>query len=123
MQGDCYSPAAFNIFINDLTTHLKDLDISIKINNTRVPIMLYADDVVILANDEHEMQKMLGVVDNWCSRWKMCINMTKSKVIHFRPKGINRCIQQLTIGKDLIEYVNVYKYLGVYFNEKHDRWS
>ena len=43
--------------------------------------------------------------------------MSKSKVIHFRRKGINRCVQQLTIGNDIIEYVNVYKYLGVYFNE------
>ena len=84
----------FSIFINDLATGLKDMDLGISINGEKVPILLYADDVVTLSNDEREMQHMLNYVNAWCNRWQMAINMAKSKVMHFRPKNTNRCIMR-----------------------------
>ena len=87
MQGDCLSPTLFNLFINDLATQLKDMNIGIKIKDTTIPLLLYADDVVILANDETEMQKMLNSVNKWCIQWKMKINMSKTKIMHFRGKN------------------------------------
>ena len=117
MQGDSFSPTAFNIFINDLTNNLKELNLGIRMDNELVCILLYADDVVVLANNEDELQKMLTHINKWCKRWKMTINMTKSKVTHFRPKNINMCVTQLYIGDKKLDYTENYKYLSVHFNE------
>ena len=88
-----------------------------KVNDTKLPILLYADDVVILANDEKETQIMLNHVNKWCDRWKMSVNMSKTKIMHFRAKNVNRCIDQIKLGSKVVEYTECYKYLGVYFNE------
>ena len=120
LQGDSFSPTAFNLFINDLALHLKDQEVGIKIDGTQIPILLYADDVALLANDENEMQTMLNLVHKWCTRWKMVINMSKSKLMHFRPKGVNRYAGTLYLGNNILEYTDTYKYLGVYLSEYMD---
>ena len=120
MQGDSFSPTAFNIFINDLAMSLKELNIGVKINNMCIPILMYADDVVILANDEVELQTLLTHVNRWCKKWLMTVNLKKSKVMHFRPKNVNQCINDMYLGDDKLDYIDTYKYLGVYFNEHLD---
>ena len=92
MQGDSLSPTLFNLLINDLALFLKDMDVGVTVNNTHVPILMYADDVVILANDEDELQCMLNLVNRWCKKWKMSINKSKTKAMYFRPKNVNQCI-------------------------------
>ena len=42
----------FNICINDLATGIKDLHIGVNLGNTQVSIILYADDIVLIADDE-----------------------------------------------------------------------
>ena len=117
LQGDSLSPTLFSAFINDLTMGLKDLNLGVQVKNTQIPILLYADDVVILANDQKEMQVMLNFVDSWCERWKMSVNMSKTKLMHFRKKNVNRCIDQVYLGRSSVDYTDSYKYLGVYFGE------
>ena len=43
------SPLLFNLFINDLAVFLKSLDLGVKIADENVCLMLYADDIVLLA--------------------------------------------------------------------------
>ena len=40
----------FNLYINDLVTFLKSFDCGIELDGEKLCILLYADDVVILAN-------------------------------------------------------------------------
>ena len=39
----------FNLYINDLALYLKSLDVGIKFDREKLCILLYADDVVLLA--------------------------------------------------------------------------
>ena len=50
----------------------------------------------------------------------MSLNMSKSKVMHCRPKGVNRCMRNLYLGNDVVDYCEKYKYLGVLFTEHLD---
>ena len=53
-QGGIISPTLFIFFINDLVTHLKCLDLSIDVKDEKFCILLYTDDIVLLANKERE---------------------------------------------------------------------
>ena len=48
-QGDSLSPTLFSLFLNDLAKEIKDLDAGIMIAGICLSILLYADDIVLIA--------------------------------------------------------------------------
>ena len=60
-QGCSLSPVLFNLYINDLALKINALGKGIKIDDESVSILLYADDVVLLAENETDLQCMLNV--------------------------------------------------------------
>ena len=87
-QGCILSPLLFNIFINDLAVYLKSLNIGIQIDDDNVCILLYADDIVLLADNEQNLQTLLNSLNDWCSRNDMIINVSKSNIVHFRTESM-----------------------------------
>ena len=116
-QGDCLSPTLFSVYINDLVHELKSSNLGIKIDENSLQALLYADDIVLIADNPIELQLMLDIVHKWCNTWKMKINMKKTKIIEFRKKGKERSIAKLKLGNLVVEYCSSYKYLGVTFDE------
>ena len=51
-----------------------------KIDDESISILLYADDVVHLAENETDLQCMLNVLGNWCNTNKLFINSSKSNI-------------------------------------------
>ena len=117
-QGDSLSPTLFALFINDLAKEMKTLDIGVKtIDNEKVCILLFADDIVILAENEQDLQILMNFVDVWCKKWKMKVNIDKTKVVHFRNKRYPRTQQPFYLGDIEVEKIDKYKYLGIYLDE------
>jgi hypothetical protein len=83
-QGCNLSPTLFSIFINDLANEINALQCGVCVDESVVSILLYADDIVLLAPDEHSLQLMLDCVNTWCLKWRLLVNKDKTKVIHFR---------------------------------------
>ena len=116
-QGDSLSPTAFAIFINDLAKEMKDLNVGVDIDGEKICILLFADDIVILAENETDLQTLLNFVDSWCKNWRMKINIDKTKVVHFRTKRQRKTNQIFYMSNNVIDIVPNYKYLGVIFDE------
>ena len=53
-QGDTLSPTLFSIYINDLAKVLKESGIGIDVNGYKVCVLLYTDDLVLLADNEKD---------------------------------------------------------------------
>ena len=51
---------------------------------------LYADDIALIAPDKNSLQGMLDIVSDWCFTWKLSINSSKTKVVHFRPQSCSK---------------------------------
>ena len=49
-------------------------------------MLLYADDIVLIAGSESNLQKMLDHVSEWCKKWQLRINPNKTQIVHFRGK-------------------------------------
>ena len=61
------------------------------------------------------MQTLLCRLEDFCNKWNLKVNINKTKIIIFNKacrvlKGHN-----FTYGNILLENVNEYKYLGIYF--------
>ena len=64
-----------NYTINDLAETLKRLNIGITVNGKNICVLLYADDIVLLAENEKDLQTLLNTTHEWCSKWKLNINI------------------------------------------------
>ena len=116
-QGDIVSPVLFSMFLNDLATGIKGLDCGVKINGNDLSILLYADDIVLIAPSEGSLQKMLDFVADWCRKWRMAVNNEKTKIVHFRKQSVCQTGYNFRLGSTILETVLQYKYLGVVFDD------
>jgi hypothetical protein len=119
-QGDTLSPTMFSLYINDLANEINLLGNGIKIGNSEVSILMYADDIVLLADNELKLQQMLETLSSWSLKWRIEVNKSKSKVVHFRKPKSERSQYVFNVGPLVIDYATLYKYLGVYFTEHLD---
>ena len=106
-QGDTLSLTLFCIFIKDLAVELNKLNLGIKIGHTCISILLYADDIALLAENEENLRQMLCFVDQWCKKWKVSINSSKTKIVHFRKS--RKKLTDRDFHEHHINVVNAYK--------------
>ncbi len=65
-QGYFLSPTLFGLFINDLISEIKTINLAVNINDIIISILAFADDIVIIAQNEKKLQDILHCVEKWC---------------------------------------------------------
>ena len=73
-QGDILSPTLFVLFVNDLALQIKKNNLGVCLDDTCLGILLYTDDINLLAESESDFQNMLNLVSSWCHKWRLVIN-------------------------------------------------
>ena len=121
-QGCPLSPTLFNIFINDLIDYLNKEAKGITFGLCQVNALLYADDLVLMADKPETLSNLLQALNQWCTENNMGINPDKTKIIYFRHPKEHLSNYTFTCGTTSIDYTDNYKYLGIDFTE-HLRWT
>ena len=86
--------------------------------------LLYADDVVLLANSRDSLQQLLDGVQRFSEDWGMCVNASKTQAMLVggsagqRAAFYGAAAQRVRIGprcgpRALLQHVRTYKYLGI----------
>lgn len=119
-QGCRLSPTLFALYVNDLAEEIKALNCGIEMVGDRLALLLYADDIVLIAPSEQSLQLMLDTVHEWCTKWRLTINKDKTKIIHFRPAAIHCTQFNFRCGDVVLDLTDSYKYLGLWFNKHLD---
>ena len=78
-------------------------------------MLLYAYDIVIFANTSEELQNGLDILYDHCLRWKLTINVNKTKVMIFRKGGLLPRNLAFTYNRIPLEIVSQFKYIGIVF--------
>ena len=116
-QGCILSPILFSMFINDLTVDINSLDKGIDCDGFSIASLLYADDIVVMAENAQTYRKSLYSINSWCLKWGININPSKTKAVHFRTKRRPLTQSSLSLGSQPIAFCHEYRYLGFWFNE------
>ena len=108
------------MYLNDLASGVNALNCGVNVNERNVSILLYADDIVLIAEDEKSLQKMLDFIEKWCAKWRMAINPDKTQIVHFRHHNTTKTTISFKFGSETLKTVTHYKYLGVTLDEHID---
>ena len=134
-QGENLSPLLFALYLNDFKSYIDrastglsdisaeigsscaerqdgqgDLDIFIKLS-----VLMYADDTLLLAETERDLQMALNATSEYCRRWAISINPTKTRVMVF-SRGKVRNLPVLTLEGVELEVSFEFTYLGACIN-------
>ena len=79
-QGDPLSPLLFNLCLEPLLEMIEEETGGINVNEYRkVPVLVFADDVVLLGADEGEAQHQVNVLHDYLGRLGMTVSRDKSQ--------------------------------------------
>ena len=124
------SPLLFSMFLNDMSEFilhayqgldvlkdctsqmLSDDDIEVYL---KLYLLLYADDTIIMAESECELQAALNAAHHYCTLWKLVINTQRTKLMIF-SSGKSRNIPKFHYNGLPFEVVTDYRYLDIDFN-------
>ena len=129
-QGCPASPILFDIFINDMFVDVhgcSKLDYGVEVPGVdvqqygKLPGLLFADDLVGIADNIPGIKKMADRVSLWCKRWGMKVGIKKCGVMVVGPVGDERVdiIQgwltdaPIRISGQDVPVVAEYQYLGL----------
>ena len=128
-QGENLSPILFSLFLNDLVEFIShgfdgltniteaihlfcdtdDVEVYFKLY-----LLLYADDTVILAESQEQLQAALNSMYLYCQTWKLQVNPAKTKVVIFSKRKIKEK-PVFTYNGETLAVVDDFVYLGVTF--------
>lgn len=111
-QGGPISPNMFRYMLHDLRNFLHSY-CGIVLDDEVLLHLLWADDLVLVANSPEGLQKQLDGLFTFCSKFKMIVNELKSKVMIF---GNCKDIPNFIFNGKRLDIVDNYKYLGVVIN-------
>ena len=78
-------------------------------------VLLYADDTILLAESESDLQNSLNVFEDYRSLRKLKVNVEKMKILIFTKRKRDYDYEFNLYGTN-IEIVSSYSYLGLLFN-------
>ena len=100
------------------------------VSDMRIPVLLHADDPVLLASSRGEANRVLSIVSTWASKYKATLhlghNKTAAMVLPVRSRAAGAPLlplRYLPVGHCLphsISWTSSHKWLGMLWNDKAD---
>lgn len=127
-QGCPLSPLLFGLYIDELENILlrqpRACDAP-AVQDTLVPSLMYADDIVLLSKTKQGLQKMLDSLAQFADERELVVNLSKTNVVIFnddRTAFSNRNTMKFIYKGNKIDITDQYTYLGIVFN-RNGTWK
>lgn len=79
---------------------------------TRIPLLMYADDMALTCSSAEELLQFLQVMDDVCAECGLCINAAKTEVMSVDRKGKDPLAAEIVLRGGRVKQVTQFKYLG-----------
>lgn len=111
-QGDNLSSLLFNIYINDIPEIFNHQCNPVTLENMSLNCLMFADDVLLLSESQEGLQNSINMLNDYCLKWQLSINIKKTKIMVFQQRNILDKKNNFFLNGEKIEKVLQYKYLG-----------
>ena len=119
-QGDPLSPLLFGLFIDRFESFLSELlpNEGVKIGSMLVQVLLYADDLALVAESPEQLQKMLDILHTFCVPNVLTVNIRKSVTVIFNSSF---CQENHTFSYNgqALSNAKEFVYLGMLFSDNN----
>jgi hypothetical protein len=94
-QGDPLSPLLFGIFFDRIERWLEERcgECGVQLSGRLLRLLLYADDLALLASSPAELQQLLDALSAFCSHYDMEVNVAKTEVVVFGHQQYSSSVQ------------------------------
>ena len=80
LQGESLSPTLFAAYINEIESKINEIEgMGVSINGVMVSVLMYTDDLVLLAQTEAGLQSGINALHSFCIENNLIVNTGKSK--------------------------------------------
>jgi len=86
-QGDALSPILFNLVLEKAVREMQKEATGVEINQRKVQILGFADDLNIVGNTREDTEKALKVLEKSADRIGIKINVEKTKIMELLDTG------------------------------------
>ncbi|XP_024875959.1 trichohyalin-like, partial [Temnothorax curvispinosus] len=115
-QGCPLSPILFNVLLADLEEEMGRVKWGgIMLGGKRVYTLAYADDIVLIAEDEDQMKSLIERLEGYLGRKRLELNVGKTKIMRFRKGGERDSKRKWRWEGKELEEVREFRYLGYVF--------
>lgn len=108
-QGDSLSPTLFNMIMDEIIHEVKKQE-GYRMGAHKITIICYADDAILIADNEDDLQRQLQAFNIAAKKYNMKISAEKTKCM-VASREPRRC--KLEMEGKIIEQVMAFNYLGV----------
>jgi Reverse transcriptase (RNA-dependent DNA polymerase) len=123
-QGSVLSPYLFSIYMRRLSVNVVDSGLGCRIGGMSVYILVYADDLVILAPSWLAQQKLLNICNECVLSLDVKFNTLKSVTMIFAPyktaRRVSYTFPSLMLNGCSLDVVTSYRYLGHVISSVYD---
>jgi hypothetical protein len=118
-QGAVLSPLLFSLVVNPLAILLKSEGFGVKLGSIQLACLFYADDLVLIADSEEQLQEMMNTTTEFLQQWRILVSIRKTQVVAF-GRGETRSLKDRVwqIGNETVHDVRSYKYVGLIFGKR-----
>ncbi|RNA09871.1 RNA-directed DNA polymerase from mobile element jockey-like, partial [Brachionus plicatilis] len=82
-QGGPLSPRLFAIYLEDLVESIDQLNLGVKVGKMLINIVLYADDILLMAESSDDLQTLANTTMEFGEKWQIKYNPSKTVLMAF----------------------------------------
>ena len=131
LLGCPLSPTLFGLYVDNLPAAVAETDgadLPCFADGRRVPLLLYADDLLLLSTSPAGLQRQLNHLEAYSAAWGLTVNAAKTKVVVFEGQrggaagaagAVPAPLPTFTCGDATLDIEETFKYLGVQFHYRN----
>ena len=124
-QGAVLSPFLFDVYFDSLAKDVKQAGLGVQVGDEIVGCLLFADDLVLIADSSAQLKAMMDLVSEHSIKWRYKFNNAKCNVVvhgGVRDKREADGTIWSLVGLP-VEVAEYYKYLGVEMGRTSVKWK
>jgi Reverse transcriptase (RNA-dependent DNA polymerase) len=109
----CFIAVFFAIYVDSVIAKVLSLSVGCVVRFVNVSILLYADDIMLIAPSVTVLQQLLNACEMELIYLDMAINVKKSACLRVGPRYNAECVTISTSDGQRLQWVDCIRYLGV----------